>query len=122
MIENRDSFPLEVTGIQATGNIHQFIFIAVPESRYRLVYGSETVKTPKYDTTALLAALQKGYQPVTAALGAQTEISDAGPPGFDFRRLINHPPLLIGIVCLLVVLLGWGLYSTMRRLDRMPPE
>jgi len=122
VIENRDSLPLEVTGIRATGNIHQVVFLADPESAYRLVYGSEMVAAPEYDTTALLAALQQGYQPVTAALGAQTEISDAGPPGFDCRRLINHPPLLIGIVCLLVALLGWGLYSTTRRLDRMPPE
>lgn len=122
VIDDRDNPPLELTGVRATGSVYRLVYFAVPGSRYRLVYGSETVEPPQYDTTAISASLGEGYQPVSAKLAEAVERPVAGRPATDLRALLNNPVVLIAIVCVLVAILGWALYAAARRVGALPPD
>ena len=121
VIDNRDDPPLEITGVRATGNVYRMVHFADPGKEYRLAYGSDAVKAPSYDTTALAASLREDYKPIVAELGKVAENTDVRPPS-DFLALLNNPVLLIGGVCVLVALLGWGLYAAARRVDALPDD
>ena len=122
VIENGDSPPLNITGIQARGNVHRLAFFAEPKSTYRVIYGSDQSEAARYDTTALSAALANGYEPLVATMGDPTEDPTAGPRTWGLPRLVNDPRLLTGITVLLVMLLGWALYRATRRLDTLSDQ
>jgi len=61
--------------------------------------------------------LMRGY------LGDQIESPGATEEsGWSFLRLVNNPWLLGGVIVVLVVALGWGLYAATRRLGSIPDE
>lgn len=120
VIENRDSPPLEVTGIAAEGTVYEAVFFAEPEREYRLAYGDELALAPHYDVAAIEALLLQGVEPQPAALAAEQPLSAAGPRATTFRDLLNSKPLLIGLVIVLVLSLGWGLYHAVQRMETLP--
>jgi len=121
VIDNRDSSALKVTGIEARGNLYQLLFLATPETSYRLVYGSIDVAAPQFDTAAIERVLREGFQPAQAELGAVTP--GTGQPGaFRWSQLLNHRAVLFGAIILLVIILAWGLLHAMKRVDSLPPE
>lgn len=122
VIENRDSPPLPVTGIEAEGDVYEAVFLAAPQQDYRLLYGSPDAEPPSYDVAAVTASLGEGYNPVSASLGEQTEISGAAEGAWTFSRLLNNTPLLIAAVVVLVIGLGWGLFQASRRISDLPEE
>ena len=74
VIDNQNSPPLDVTGIEASGDCYNLYFMTGPsKAAYRLVYGNEEVAAPRYDAAAIYAALVADYKPVEATLGAQVE-------------------------------------------------
>ena len=81
VIENADNPPLEITSVQAEGNLYRLVFLAAAGRRYRLDYGSDTAGSPRYDTAAVLASLGPGYQPIEVSLGSQVDGSRL--PGGD---------------------------------------
>lgn len=121
VIDNRDDPPLKITGVRATGNVYRMMYFADPAEEYRLAYGSDAVTAPSYDTTALAASLAEDYKPVVAELGKVVESLDVRPPS-DFLALLNNPLVLGAAVCVLVALLGWGLYAAARRVDALPVD
>ena len=123
VIENRDSRPLEITGVKARGAVYEVVFLAQPGGRYHLAYGNATAAAPSYDTAALTASLGDGYLPLAATLGEQTAsvaAPDEGEPAL--ARLVNDPRFLGAVIMLLVVVFGVGLYQATRRLDSLPPH
>jgi len=120
VIENRDSPPLEITGVTARGNVYEVVFLASSQTGYRLAYGNENLPAPNYDTMALKASLAEGFQPVSATLGVQEEATDAPPHGKPlFTRLLNDMRFLSVAVITLVAILAWGLYHATRRVDEL---
>ncbi len=120
-IDNRDSPPLEVTGITARGNEYEIVFLASPDTRYQLVYGSTDAEPPQYDTAAIAQVLSEGFHPAQAELGPPGP--GTGPPAaLRWADLLNNRPLLYGAITLLVIALGWGLYHAMKRVDNLPSE
>ena len=121
VIDNRDSPPLKVTGIKASGNVYELLFLASPNTRYQLVYGSADAEPPRYDTAAIQQVLSEGFRPAQAELGALGP--STGPPAaFQWSDLLNNRGLLFGTITLLVIVLAWGLYHAVKRFDDLPSE
>ena len=123
VIDNRDSPPLTVTGIQATGSVYELVFLSASGQPHRLAYGSEDAAAPQYDTAAIQTLLGESHRPEPLSLGRQQANSNANAPvGFHWSKLVNDPRLLVGTIGLLVIVLGWGLYRAAKRMDKLPPE
>jgi len=117
-IENRDSQPLEVTGVRARGLIYELVFLAEPEGKYQLVYGNSNLDTPRYDTVALDASLGQGFQPISATLGEPSLIEAVAVAEEPLAlRLLKDSRAILLLIGVLVLLLAWGLYTASRRLD-----
>jgi len=123
VIHNEDNPPLDITGVKAEGNVYRAIFLAQEGKTYRVFYGSETAPSPKYEAATVLAALREKYQPSEAKLGA--EVENAGfqaEPGLGVRNLLNNWYFLGAMICLMVAVLGWGLFRAGRHLEGLPKE
>ena len=120
VIDNGDNPPLDVTGIKAEGMPVEVLFLATPDSAYHLHYGGDSLRKPRYDTVAITAALEAGFEPHPAMLGppaAATFTDEATAIGWAAR--LNDRRILAGTVALLVVILGWFLYHAAKRVDGM---
>jgi hypothetical protein len=120
VIENRDSPPIEITGVEAKGPSYQIAMFALPKVGYTLHYGLENAKRPDYDIAALQAALtQVAFK--RAKLGPPVAVPDDRKP-LDARGALNNPVLLGALLFALVGALGWSLYHASRRIDQLPPD
>jgi len=115
VIDNRDSPPIAIESIQATGNVEEVVFLARPDEDYKLLYGAEGSTAPDYDLAALKTMLQKGFKPSPGTLGPETVLSNAPPP-IRWNDFLNSRRFLLTVIVILVVLLGWGLYQATRRI------
>jgi len=122
VIDDRDSPPLEVAGIKAEGNVYEVVYLAGPARHDQLVYGSTDAEPAIYDTAAFQELLRERFRPEQAELGPQTPRLAGSAPAFKWSKLINNPLLLGGVITLLVIGLGWGLYRAMKRMDNLPSE
>ena len=123
LIENQDNPSLDVTGVRAIGNVYRAAFLNEPGKTYRLFYGSETAKPPRYDASTVLALLGKDYQPKPVVLGAQkTNSGFQASSDFTFAQWLKHPLVLAVAVTLMVVVLGWGLFHASQRLEQTASE
>lgn len=121
IIDNRDSPPLAVSGINAEGNVYEALYLAAPDRHDKIVYGAKDAERATYDTAAIQELLSKGFQPSRAELGP--EGPSAGVPApFKWSKLLNNPLLLGGAVTVLIILLGWGLYGAVKRMDKLPGD
>jgi len=119
VIEDRDSPPLEIAEVRAEGSVKELVFFAAPEQQVMLTFGGQSGqwKSPRFDTTAIAAALSEGYQPQPAVLAPVADHLEGETPPLDLPALLNRPGVLIGIIALLMAVLGWFLYQAGRRLD-----
>lgn len=118
-IRNADNAPLSITGIRAEGNIYRLCWLARPEPGMRVYYGSEAAGAPAYDTAAVLGLLGKGMQGVEGKLLSQQANPDFRSPALGNRRVLESKGLFIAAVCLVVALLGWGLFRASRKMETM---
>jgi hypothetical protein len=121
VVSNGDSPPLDVTGIEAEGNIYQIVFFAPGPDPMRVYYGSQSAEQPNYDTTAALASLESGYPAAEGRLGVEVANPAFGErPGTALGRLLNNKFFLTGAICLVVAVLAWTLFRAGRRIDEIP--
>jgi len=122
LIENRDSPPLNITGIRAQGNVYEAIFLARPERSYHLVYGDSDRKPARHNTQVLEELLEKNYTPRSAELGEQQpHATSEETDDFEWLAILNNRMLLLALIGVLVLVLGASLYRASRRLDDTPP-
>jgi hypothetical protein len=122
IVENDDSKPLDLTGVVAKGPVYEVVFLAQRGEVYTLEYGGD-LAAPRYDTAALAASIGAGYDAVAAELGAPRPVASPPPPAEPaLAAALNDPRLLGGIITLLVIVLGIGLYRATRRLDSFPGD
>ena len=125
VIDNRGSSPLVVTGVEAEGNEYQVVVLGpCPTAIVGAgVYASETAAAPDFDTAAITASLNAGYQPTPVALGKQVETPGGGEPAaFSLSQIANNPLLLGGVAVLLVAALRVGAVSAGGRLDSLSQD
>lgn len=115
IIDNRDSPPLVIEAITATGPKYQLAFLASPGETYRVDYGSADAKAGQYDTAALKATLQQMESPLDATL--QDPKQNLNAPVHRTWRFWNDPRVLIGTIIFLTAILAWVLFQTGRRLS-----
>ncbi len=120
VIDDRDSPPLNISGILAEGNVYEVIFVAVPGAQYQLLYGSEDASPPQFDTSVIEGLLGERFHPTAAGLGLALPLQPARASGLSAKTLVNNPLLLGGIITLLMTLLGYGLYRAVQRIDNVP--
>ena len=120
-IDNRDSPPLTVTGVELSGPLYDLTFLASIDQKFALQYGSPDVKAGQYDTAALQAAILQGSKRLTAKLASPVENQNA--PVDQSRRWVpwNDTRVLVGAIIALTLLLGWGLYTAGKRIE-LPTE
>jgi hypothetical protein len=123
VIDNRDSPPLEVVGVNAEGTVYELVYLAARDRHDQLLYGAADANAASYDTAAIEELLRAGNQPVRTELGVQTAAKIAGPPAaFQWSKLFNNPVVDGGLIAILVILLAWGLYHAVKRVDKLPGE
>ena len=121
VIENRDSPPLDITGVATQGNVYEVVFLANPEKSFQLAYGNADAGPAEHDTRALRELIQAGYVPQPAKLGEQ-QARDPDKGGFNWPAVWNNRAAMVAVIALLVLILGIVLYRTSRRLDGTPTE
>ncbi|MCR4410997.1 MAG: DUF3999 domain-containing protein [Thermoguttaceae bacterium] len=123
VIVNEDNPPLEIRGVKAEGNVYRVVFLAQEAKPYRVFYGSETAKAPKYEAAAVLASLRQGFQPIEVQLGPQTDnVAFVDQPGPMWLRFLNTWIFLGTAIVLMVVALTWGLVRAGRHVETLPKE
>lgn len=115
VIENRDNPQLSISAVEAKGPEYKACFMAGPGRKYRLYYGSATAPRPSADEDSLAAVLGRGFRPESAELLGQQE-----NPAFSGEtacgKWLNSRLLLGSAVFLMVLILGWGLVRSGRKL------
>jgi hypothetical protein len=120
-IENADNPPIEITAVDALGPGYRAVFLRSDGRSYRLEYGSETSPAPAYDTAAVLASLDRGFQPITVNLGPQVSNPAYRSEG-GLLRFLNSPVFLVLVVVLMVMVLAWALFRAGARIKKLPAE
>lgn len=118
VIENDDNPPLQIDGVEATGNAYHAVFLASKNHSYRVAYDSETAASPIYEAPVVLAALaREDFQPLAVQLG---DISDqptaASHRPLNLKSLLNNWYFLGTAIILMVIALSWSLYRASQRL------
>lgn len=119
VIHNQDNPPLEISNVVGTGHGYQLLFLPQPGKNYHLQYGSDKAEPPRYDTAPIQELLRRGYQSIAANLSPETAMAPIEDK-FDFVKLLNSKLFLGLAIGLMVVVLGWSLYRTGKRVGDWP--
>ena len=117
IINNQDNQPLQISGLEAEGNVYEILYLNNSENKYRLFYGSETAEKPQYDFANVLNSLRESNQSAPAHLS-----NELGNPDYDSdsdRRsfqIFENKWFLASITAFMVAVLGWILFSTGRKI------
>ena len=117
LIENRDSPPLSISGVELSGPRYELMFLASPAQKFTLHYGSPDAKAGHYDTAALQASLSAGSTRVTATPGSPSENQNVPADQKPRWAPWNDSRVLLGGIVTLTLLLGWGLYMAGKRIE-----
>jgi hypothetical protein len=122
IIEDEDNPPLQITSVHAVGNMYRLVFLTAPEREYRVVYGSATAESPRYDVAAVLASIGPGYQPKIAGLDKEIE-NPSYRDRAGLKALINTPIVLFLAMGLMIVVLAYVLLRAGKQIKKLPdPE
>lgn len=123
VIENKDSPPLEPTGLVASGTVCRVGFFASPGQTLHLRYGSEEAQTPSYDLPTVLSALDGDYGVVAGTLGAQSETPGYHRPATPgWKELLNSRPFFGVVVAVVSLTLLWMLFAMGKKAGSIPDE
>lgn len=117
IIDNHDNPPLKISGVEAIGNVYEILYLNKAENNYRMFYGSETAEKPKYDFANVLNSMRESVQTLSASLSEEIinpEFNkESDRKSFQF---LENKWFLTMITALMVVVLGWVVYSTARKI------
>ncbi len=117
LIDNRDSSPLSISGVELSGPRYELMFLASAGQKFSLQYGSPDAKAGQYDTAALQVSLTQGSHRITATLGSPAENENVPADQSPHWAPWNDSRVLVGGIVALTVLLGWGLYTAGKRIE-----
>lgn len=119
VIHNQDNPPLQIAGLTGLGRHYRLLFIAAPNTAYRLTYGTAGLAPARYDTAAIGELLRQGIVPTPAGLGAAVATGQQGTDN-TVRDFLNSRGFLLGVIALVVPVLAWSLYRAGKRLGNLP--
>ena len=90
-----------------------FLQVRWPELPARVWFGDRTA--PTYDTSAVLASLERGFQPVTAKLRSRRCSTPRIRREGGLLTLLNSPVFFVLAVVIMVVVLAWALFRAGKR-------
>lgn len=117
VIQNADSPAVEVRSVTLEGVIRMIAFLANPQERYMLYYGSKLAKTPQYDFASIYHYFESA-SPFFVPLGQERE-----NPSFALPISERAPWLLPLALGLIVLFLGIVVMNLFRRTtNQFPPS
>lgn len=116
-IIDRDSPPLDITGVKAEGLVMELVFLKERGDSYNVLYGGANIEAPEYDIAAVLRNAETAATDVYS-LSLQADNPDysgtAAGPFFDSRSV------MIAAVVLMVIVLGFILAKAARSVETQP--
>lgn len=124
VVQNGDNPPLRLTRVTGKSRIEEMLFLASADDRLFLFLGasSDAISAPRLDTAAILAAKQSGVKRSELKPGPLRENPNYRDEAPADRRLFESKALLWSIIALVVAMMIWILYRTLRRIDEMEGE
>jgi len=113
IIDNRDSPSLEISGIDAEGEIHEVVFFPDKCRTFRVMYGAGRLDVPVYDVNEVLARVE----------GADADICSVGPQKNNtaFKKgassMVGGRRLLVIAVLIMVAGLIWIISRTIKTVN-----
>lgn len=119
VIDNGDSPPLNVIGIQGEGNVYEALYLALPGGHVQLNYGAPDARPLNNDTAAIREVVRSGFHPSPASLGPEVPITSTSQP-IRWSKRLQSPIAVGGVITILLLLLGRGLYKAAKRIEELP--
>jgi len=113
-ISNHDNPPLNCSGVEAEGEIHEGIFFPEQSAVLRVMYGAKGVDAPSYDIAEVLTKVE-GADADTCSISPQKK-NPICNPAFG-RRTIEGRRLLVVAVLVMICALVWIIGRTMKNVD-----
>ncbi len=112
-IDNHDNPAMTITGILLDERIHEAVFVNTQPCSYRVLYGGDQSRKPRYDMAAILKT--SGSAPFAPFhLGAEQDNEAGG--GWWPLRVGGKTVLLIAILAMVAVLV-WGVSTASKSID-----
>ena len=124
VIQNGDNPPLRLTRVIGKSRLEEMLFLASPGDRLFLFLGasSDAIAAPRLDTAAILAAKQNGVERSELKPGPLRENPAYRKEVPADRRLLESKGLLWSIIAIVVAMMIWILYLTLKRIDQIEGE
>jgi hypothetical protein len=124
VIQNGDNPPLRLTRVTGKSRLEEMLFLASADDRLFLFLGasSDAITAPRLDTAAILAAKQSGVKRSELKPGPLRENPAYRKEAPADRRLLESKGLLWSIIAIVVAMMIWVLYLTLRRIDQIEGE
>lgn len=124
VVQNGDNPPLRLTRVTGKSRLEEMLFLASPGDRLFLFLGasSDAIAPPRLDTAAILAAKQSGVERNELKPGPLRENPNYRKEAPADRRLLESRGLLWSIISVVVAMMIWILYLTLKRIDEIEGE
>ncbi len=115
VINNMDCQPLDISGVDAEGEVHEALFFCDAGKKYRALYGAKGMEAPKYDIAAVLGGIGEVDTGIYAAgpQKANSLYAAAGRKGCHGTRQLLAVAVLAAVAALV-----WLIARTTRRVEQ----
>ena len=121
VIENADNPPLEITSVEAIGDVYRLVYLAGEGHRYQLRLRVRLRRVSVATTRPRCwPRLGPRYQPVETGLGPRIEGPRLPTDRTRWRNLLNSPAVLTLAIVLMVVVLAWVLFRAGAQIKKLP--
>jgi len=120
VIENNNSTPLEIKGVRLAWKRRYLFFIPLRDSGgIRVSVGSDAADVPAYDLVSFVnQGNWHGLQAEEIALSGVVRTPDFKPATREDRRAVTEKVILVSVVVLLVIGMGFWLYTLIRKTSK----
>lgn len=124
VIQNGDNPPLRLTRVIGKSRLEEMLFLASADDRLFLFLGEigDAIAAPRLDTAAIFAAKQNGVERSELKPGPLRENQAYRKEVPADRRLLESKGLLWSIIAIVVAMMIWILYLTLKRIDQIEGE
>jgi hypothetical protein len=124
VVQNGDNPPLRLTRVIGKSRLEEMLFLASADDRLFLFLGEigDAIAEPRLDTAAILAAKQNRVERSELKPGPLRENQAYRKEVPADPRLLESKGLLWSIIAIVVAMMIWILYLTLKRIDQIEGE